>query len=340
MKFHGIWVFPLLLGTVAARPFADVNGKIIEAEFVKLEGGNVTITKDGKAFVVPLQRLSKPDQAFVMEESSKPSAAPSAPAAGGTFELAGTRIQADGKMQVVEAPLTEETLKKCRKEKEFKSLKIAIALPKTFDPAVPQKFLWISAAINSDLERQGGNLRAFPVYTGTALAAGWGVVAVDCNTGNPRGMDNSGNSDADVAVHRQAVEMLSAAWPIFRQSVFACAGFSGGAKTSFHRVAQLATFDLDVVGLFLGGCNEDMTEPAKAETGVSSSALRKVKVWVSNGTVDKIASVDQGKKVGESADKSFGEVRIETYDGNHSLSREQLASALEWFLVPGKAPRK
>ena len=339
MKNRSIALMLALTGTLSARSFTDISGKVIEAEFVSLAGGVVTISKDGHPFTLPLARFSKADQEFMDAQSAKtPDHAP-APTAAGKIELNGKELTRNGSVNIIEAPLTEETLKKTRKNKDLTGIKIGIALPAGFDPAVPQKVLWVSAAINNDGERKAGNCSALRMYSGIAMAEGWAVIAVDCNQGNPRGEDNQG-SDVDMAIQHQAVSMMSAAWPGFSKSAFACAGFSGGSKASFYRVGQLATADLNVIGLFLGGCNQDMTEDARKETKVSGGGLRKIKVFVSNGNSDNIATVAAGKAVGTSADKNFGQVRIETYDGGHGLSNDQFKTALRWFLEVGKTNGK
>ena len=329
-KFAALMI--VLIGSLAARSFTDVSGKSIEAEFVSLDDGVVTISKSGKPFKLPLARFSVEDQEFIEAQAAKPAdEKPSTPAATGKLELNGKELTAGGAVNIVEAPLTEETLKKTRKSKDITAIKIGIVLPSGFDPAVPQKILWVSAPINNEKERTNGNLAAIQGYSGTAIAEGWAVIAVDCNLGNPRREDNEA-ADTDMPIQLQAVAMLSAAWPGFSKSTFACAGFSGGSKASFYRVGQLATADLNVAGLFLGGCNQNMTEDAKKETKVRGGDLRKVNVFVSNGKSDTIATVSAGKTVGDSADKDFGDVRIETYDGGHSLSQEHLKTALNWFL--------
>jgi predicted esterase len=299
----------------------------------------VTISKNGNPFTLPLARFSKADQDFIAEQAAKIPAAAPVPTTPGKLELAGEELKIDGSVNLIEAPLTEETLKKTRKRKDMTGIKIGIVLPPAFDPTVPQKILWISAAINNDGERKAGNVSAIRAYAGTAVAEGWVVIAADCNLGNPRGEDNL-IADEDTAIQHQAVAMLSSAWQGFTKSSFACAGFSGGSKASFFRVGQLATANLNVCGLFLGGCNENKTEDAKSETKVNGGALRKVKVFVSNGASDKIATVEAGQTVGSGADKDFGEVRIETYEGGHSLSRDQLKTALAWFTEPGKTKGK
>jgi hypothetical protein len=332
MKCHSVALFVVLATTLSARPFTDISGKVIEAEFVSLDGDQVTISKEGQAFTLPLARFSKADQMFVEAQAAK--TPDKNPAATGRIELAGTELKRDGSVNLIETPLTEETLKKTRKYKDITGIKIALVLPPGFDPAVAQKFLWVSKAINNDGERKAGNVAAIRGYATTALAEGWAVIAVDCNLGNPRREDNQ-ISDVDGIIHHHAVAMLSSAWPGFSKSTFACAGFSGGSKASFYRVGQLIAADLNVTGLFLGGCNENKTEEAKSETKIKGSALRKVKVFVSNGKSDNIATVEAGKGVGEIAKNEFGDVRIETYEGGHSLSREQLKVALNWFSEAG-----
>ena len=332
MHYPHVALLFALTGTLAARPFTDVSGKIIEAEFVSLVGGTVTISKDGHPFKLPLARFSKADQDFIAAQAAAET--PVRPATG-KLELNGQEITRTGAVNIVEAPLTEETLKKTRKYKDIIGIKLGIALPANFDPAVPSKFLWVSSPINSDGDRRAGNIPSIGTYVGTAIAQGWAVIAVDCNLGNPRREDNVA-ADADLPIQHQAMAMLSAAWPGFSKSTFACAGYSGGSKASFYRVGQLATANLHVSGLFLGGCNEDLTEDAKKETNVRGGDLRQVKVFVSNGKTDEIATVAAGKAVGTSADKAFGEVRIETFDGGHSISQEHLKTALDWFSEAAK----
>lgn len=338
MKFRFLAVSLVLTGTTIARSFTDVSGKTIEADFVSLADGTVTISRDGKPFKLPLARFSKPDQDFIAEAAKAPAPTP-AVAASGKLQLAGKELKRDGSVNIVEAPLTEETLKKTRKNKDITGIRVGVALPAGFDPAAPQKVLWVSAPINSDAERTAGNLDAMNSYASTATAAGWVVVAADCNLGNPRKEDNEA-ADLDMPIQHQAVAMLAAAWPGFKQSGFACAGFSGGSKASFYRVGQLAAADLNVIGLFLGGCNQNLTEGAKGETKVRGGALRAVNVFVSSGTKDEIATVAAGQAVADAIDKEFGEVKLETFDGGHSLSQPHLKTALTWFSQAGKAKGK
>ena len=66
----------IILGTCYAqesklRTWTAVNGKEVEAEFVSNEKGVVKLKlKSGKAFEVPLNKLSKTDQDFLKAKSS------------------------------------------------------------------------------------------------------------------------------------------------------------------------------------------------------------------------------------------------------------------------------
>jgi len=341
MKLKFAAVLFILTGMLSARTFTDISGKKIEAEFVSFENEIVTLSKDGQTFKIPLARFSDEDKVFIEKEAQQKAAAPSeadaAAAEKAPVMVNGKELKRGGDVNLIEAPLTEDTLAKTHKAKDVTSIKISIVLPPKFNPALPQKFLWISAAINNEEERTKGNLSAVGYYASTAIAEGWAVIAVDCNLGNPVRPDRT-SGNIDVPVHHQAIAMLSAAWPGFSKSTFACAGFSGGSKMSFYRVGDLATGGLNVAGLFLGGCNEDRTDDTRKETKVHSGALRKVKVFVSNGKQDTVASVEKGKAVGEAVKKHFGAVRIETYEGDHSLSTAQLKMALAWFIEPKNGP--
>ncbi|QQL44779.1 hypothetical protein [Sulfuriroseicoccus oceanibius] len=92
--------------------------------------------------------------------------------------------------------------------------------------------------------------------------------------------------------------------------------------------------DREVRGAFLGGCNEgDFWEYAMADFRAKKATLRKIKVFVSSGTNDKLVSAAYRAKV-EAACKAAGirQLRSETYDGGHQLNHQQLKDALIWFL--------
>ena len=129
-------------------------------------------------------------------------------------------------------------------------------------------------------------------------------------------------------------EHLARAWPMAKQWPVACAGFSGGAKRSGSVAAALARDRWRVVGIFMGGCNEDF-----ATLGYQLSqpppAFKNVPIFLSNGDADRIAGAESGVTVKRAMEQSgFKKVRSEVYEGGHRLDTEHLTVALRWFLPP------
>ncbi len=330
----------------AARTWTDTTGRTIEAELLEVQGEKVILEFKGKEVPLGLERLSEGDRKFVEEwqkereerareeaEKEKESVVPAeAPV------LCGVTLDTSGGVTEVEEDLSAEALKSFEKasEKPFR-LKLAVALPAGFDPAKPQKVMWVSAAINSEEERKRGNLGAIRKYAKTATDAGWVVVAADTDLGNPRMEDNQRSSGGDLAVHANAVEVFAKAWPGFKTWKFACCGHSGGAKASFYRAAELLACDLEVVGMFLSGCNQDMTEDAREETRCRKAGLRKIRVFISSGTGDKIATTAHSESLRDSVKSAgYGEVRLESFDGGHTVNLEDFTKAMAWFSEPAK----
>ena len=198
--------------------------------------------------------------------------------------------------------------------------------------AKPMRVLWVSSAINNEGERKAGNKSSMHWFAATAVSKGWVVVAADTDIGNPIRPEEERAEGSDVAVQHQAVELLSAAWPGFKDSAFACCGHSGGAKVSFKRIGHLIAAGLDVKGGFFSGCNDDFTAKAFAEVRFSKSKLRKARAFISNGREDDISTVAHAQNVRDSVEQNFGDVRLELFDGNHHMvKQEHLVQALAWF---------
>lgn len=314
--------------SASARTWTDTKGRTIEAEFLRADDSTVTLLFKDKETALPLTRLCDDDRQWIEEHQGGADAKPV------DVTLCGTRIEPGGPEVIVEPALTEETLKAFRRSDAMPSkLKLAVRLPAGFNPAKPQRVLWVSAAINNDGERKAGNCGSMGMYADTAVAAGWVVVAADTDLGNPRGEDNVKESGADEAVQRQAVDTLAGAWPGFSAWEFACCGHSGGAKATFYRVAQLLAADLDVKGAFLSGCNQDMTKSAREEVRFSKSRLRKVRAFISNGKNDQISTIDHAENLERSIDPNFGEVQLHLFNGGHSVNQDHVKEALAWFVT-------
>jgi dienelactone hydrolase len=335
-RFFWILVGWGMASSAIARVWTDTTGRKIEAEILSADAEKVLLKFKDKEVPLALARLSPADLEYVAQWKKDHAESPSPPL--GELALCGTPLKPNGAVTLVEEPLSPAALKSFSKaDKKPALLKLAVALPAGFDPAKPQQVMWVSAAINNEGERTRGNAGAMGAYAKTASEAGWVVIAADTDLGNPRMEDNQRSDGGDLAVHQNAVEVLTKAWPGFKSWSFACCGFSGGAKATFYRAGELLASDLKVIGMFLGGCNQDMTADAREETRCRSADLRKIKVFISNGKKDTISTVAHAETLLTSLKSgSYGDVRLELYEGAHGLNREEYEKALAWFKEPLK----
>lgn len=360
MKILNLMVGALLLLSASsgfARTWTNYKGQKIEADLIKISGDKVILHFKGKDVKLAKEDLSKEDQeylkkweikqnsgAFEEDEpkssdkstpSEKPKTTTKKPAAG-DIAFGDSTMKTGGTVNKIEKPLTEATLKAFSKAKTKPSqLKLSIALPAGFDPSEPQKVMWASAAINTENERTRGNTGCIGAYAKTGAANGWVVIATDLDIGNPRRPSGEKSPKGDLALHTQAIELLEATWPGFKTWQFACCGHSGGAKASFSRVAQLLASEVNVIGLYLSGCNQNFTKSSSKTIRYKKSSLRKVKVYISNGKKDNISTVNHAESLEDSvkADR-YGKVRLELFDGGHSFNRDEFKKALEWYTEP------
>ena len=318
--------------TAWSRTWTDTTGRKIEADLVSVQGDKVVLSLKGKNVPLDIGKLSEADKEYIAtwqeEQAEKTS---------GTTD-ASPKLEQGGKVNIVEEDLSAETIKEFSKSKRPSTkLKLAIALPSGFDPSKHQKVMWVSAAINKESDRVNGNIRSMNTFAPVATKAGWVVIAADGNLGNPREEDNKDDDGNDLALHREAIAALTGYWPNFKSWEFACCGSSGGAKASFYRVGDLLDSDLNVTGMFLSGCNEDMTDGARSETRFKRGDLRKVRVFLSNGKTDHITTQAHAEALAKSMKSNgYGEIRLELVDGGHEVKPEEFAKALQWFAT---APR-
>lgn len=319
-----------------ARTWTDTTGRQMEADILGVEGEKVLLRYKGKEIALGIEKLSEQDREFITQWQQQADKPAEDPAAAGDRMVLGTTLKPGGVVNSLTAPLSPGAVKAFSKaDAKPTMLKLSIALPTNFNPESPQRVMWVSAAINNENERTAGNASVMGMYAPAATAAGWVVISADTDLGNPRLEDDQNAGDGDLEVHRQAIASLASAWPEFIRWEFACGGFSGGAKVSFYRVGHLLDSDLNVTGLFLAGCNQDMTEEARAATRFRKSDLRPIKVFISNGKTDEISSPQAAEKVRDSVEANgFSEVRLEEFTGGHEMKREQFENALTWFAEP------
>jgi hypothetical protein len=201
------------------------------------------------------------------------------------------------------------------------TLKGAVALPEGFDLRLAWPVLLITSPSGASA------LQSLSAYTNTALALGWVVTAVD----GPKVPVEKDDSIFAWAMISSLLDQIRTSWPQSKQWPFACAGFSGGAKRAAMTAANMVRQGDTVIGVFMGGCNND-----RATLGYEISRpgprFLEVPMFLSNGRRDPIAGPLQGEAVRQSMQQTgFRKLRLETYDGEHRLNTNHVRTALEWF---------
>ena len=169
--------------------------------------------------------------------------------------------------------------------------------------------------------------------TNRALKEGWAVLAAD----GPKVAANDDTIQLGCGMLSSALDQFARTWPQAKQWPVACAGFSGGAKRSAAVAAAMSRDGWRVIGVFMGGCNEDYTGIAQ-QLYQPGAHFKQVPFFLSNGTSDPIANPQHAAAVAESMRRNgFQTIRLESYPGGHRQNNDHLSEALQWFQQVGAA---
>lgn len=322
MKLTAILLFAFATATASlARTWTNDQGRTIEAELVRMEAGEPIVKKGGQEIKLTLAKLSPADQAFVNQWQEQQASKP--------LMLDGKAIEKGGKINLVERPYSARMLKQLKEDKheEETSIKIALAVPATFDPTQHQHVFIVSTAVNNDVEKAAGNISKMGMYLKTCMDLGWVCLAIDSNTGYP----------STYGGMLEGMEFLGKAWPALLTSDYAVGGFSGGAKSCHGNAAWLLSHKYHVTGVFMGGCNQDFSALHKEQFKLATSAYHEVKAFVSTGRKDNLVPAEATEKVLKSlATTGIDQVRSELHDGGHSFHLPHFVDALKWFAEAGR----
>jgi hypothetical protein len=222
-------------------------------------------------------------------------------------------------------PLTREgKLAIAAKNQVVDYAKVAVAVPRNFDPDLPNPILLVSGTSDGD----GSSIRLMPAFTNVALRLGWMVIAADGPFGKPV-VDNPAWRWALVS---SLLEHIHKTLPKSRRWPIAAAGVSGGGKWSGVMGAILAKKDYNLVGVFMGAVNQDLASES-AKLYEPATSYKKTPIYLSSGSEDKIATPQHHDEVKQSLmQNGFSKVRLESFQGGHALSEMELRKALGWFL--------
>ena len=201
--------------------------------------------------------------------------------------------------------------------------KITLGVPNGFDPQRSYPLLVISSTV----EMQPSSL--FSNYQREAMDAGWVIMAAD-GPEKPK-KDHGGWRWAMISAGMNAIESN---WPAAKMWPVACGGFSGGAKRSGFMAARFANTPHKVIGMLMGGCNQDTATEALQKEHPPFGPFVNVPIYLSSGTDDKIATPDQHQSVKTSMKATgFNKIRLETYKGGHDSYPAHTTEALNWFVA-------
>lgn len=325
--------------TVQARVWTDTLQRTWDGDFLRMEGANAIFLVRGQEFPFPLVNLSAADRMFITNQAAPatkpaqgvpPAGAPAAgpaPAAAGSLDFLGVTLQPGKTLEgTAKAPVGAAKSLAFYYNKPSEIVKVAVAVPPEFDPAKPQRLLITSASSSGD----GLSIKNMNTYTAAALARGWMVMSADGEGGKPKN-DNPGFREALLFTMLTAVE---AKWPKAKTTwSVATAGFSGGAGYASNQAVVLVNHGWQDIGMLLmNSAYSPMNWENQKGLKFSSAKMHKVPIFVSAGETDKTQTMAQIQPTFGALKKTgYKRTRMETHPGGHSVSKEHITLALEWF---------
>lgn len=298
------------------RTWTSKSGKSLDASLHSVEGDDVTLTKEQSKVHVRLSDLSEADQAFVRDIQAAERA--------GMLQLPCGQLK-EGRQVTLTVPVPA-WVRKGVSEGLYGNISLgpeilmSIALPDEFDPGKPQRIIIISAP------GDGRSVQSVNSFWKTGIEHGWIVIACSPLSGP------DGDTLCRWAMLQAGLDVLQQAWPESKKWPVAAGGNSGGAKVSGRIGVLLAKNDYDLIGIFKGGCNQQYIGSAIDEYKPDKGRLLKAPVYLSSGLSDTVATPRMFATVeGQLKDLGFKQVRLENYDGEHSVNQEQIGMALDWF---------
>jgi len=293
---------------------------------------------DSKQVQIPLDMLVAEDREYVAALSASsglPAAVPvAAPASSGPLMLGG-RTVGKGVLERFSVPIpknvwdqgkrfAQDTGESLGSWPQDEKISVGVLLPEGFDPGRD----WPVLVVNAPSKFM--NVDHLECCFMAAAAAGYIAVAGD----------GPGNRWVKMGT---ALAFLHEHWPQSRSWKLAFGGFSGGAKASGLAGAMASKAGYSVIGMWMGGCNQDFATVGFTQYKPRKSAFMNVPVYLASGTVDDIATPRHHEAVVRSLRHSgFSCVRLVFYEGgHHPVPQDKVKEGLEWFLeVQDPAARK
>lgn len=306
-----------------------------------ITNSRVDVAVAGRQDVLPETRAAKPDDATSPTGSpsaDKPDAASfpdSAPAAPESGAAQGSGPFAPG-MAAEEIHTFSLPMKHAipflfggggyDPARHAESMRLAIAVPKAFDPASAQgKVAIISASVDGD----ASNITALRQYYRTTTRNGWVCLAVDVD-GDAAKVKSWTPLDLRYLLVFNALTEMRNAWPASTDWQMVALGFAGGGGDSNYIAARLSTDGFRVTGIF-NGCSGYSNSHYAGKLAPAPAQDTTTKYFLSSGSSDPVATPQVVAKAEAWAKSKFSHFRHETFDGGHRLWLPHVQQALVWF---------
>lgn len=200
---------------------------------------------------------------------------------------------------------------------------VFIALPTDFKPQARQRVLAVVPDFKSEEELE----KLVRLHAEVAALKGWVVLTAHCPTPDEFPTDGLYAACITATMRHLAAKYPGAdEWPIF------LAGSSMGAGRACLASGALIKEGFDVPGIFLSSLKwQDITKTISTFSP-SKSAIRDMKVYISQGEKDfyatKAQSLAEAEEIREAGVK---DVRHEVHPGRGGMDATSLGKALDWF---------
>ena len=203
---------------------------------------------------------------------------------------------------------------------------VFIAVPKDFKPQAGQRVLAVVPDFKSEEELE----KLVRLHAKVAAPKGWLVFTAHCPT-----PDEFPTDGLYAAVISATMRHLAGKYPGAEEWPLYVAGSSMGAGRASLASGALIKEDFDVPGIFLSSLKwQDITKSVKTFSP-SKSAVRDLKVYISQGEKDfyatKAQSLAEAEEIREAGVK---DVRHEVHPGRGGMDAASLGKALDWFAEP------
>lgn len=203
----------------------------------------------------------------------------------------------------------------------------AFAFPGNFDPDKQYPILITQVTV----DRYRPNIDDMEAYRETALKNGYVVMTAQSKPW-PATSDDDTRQHRYIAL-RAGLRWLARRYPASRHWPLAFAGFSGGAKMIQPLAGVMLMEQRRVIGLFMGGCNDDSTKQILKIYPRVADAYLDIAFFLSSGSYDKVATPRHMRRVAKRMERAGAKkVHLSRYGGDHELDTDQLDKALKWFL--------